>query len=65
MWLSTVLSPPGAELTPWSCRCSCSKGRAGVSEGLGMETPGGRRVGGVERCLGKGAGRHGTDPGLL
>lgn len=23
------------ELTPWSCRCGCSQGRAGVSEGLG------------------------------
>lgn len=52
MWLSTVLSPPEEELTPWSCRCGCSKGRAGVSEWLGVRPP---RVGDVERCLGRGA----------
>lgn len=55
MWLSTVLSPPEAELTPWSCRCDCSKGRAGVCEGLGRNP----WVGGLQRSLGRGAGRHG------
>lgn len=40
VWLSTVLSPGEGELTPWSCRCGCSRGRAGVSEGLGAGTPG-------------------------
>lgn len=41
------------QLTPWSCRCGCRLGRAGVNEGWGW-APG---VGGVERCLeGEGAG---------
>ena len=48
MWLPRVLSPREDELSPRSCRCGCSQGRAGVSEGLG--------VGGEEeRCLGRGA----------
>lgn len=51
MWLSIVLSPREEELTSWNCRCGCSQGRAGVSEGLGVAP----HVGGVERCLGRGA----------
>lgn len=53
VWLSTVPSP-WEELTPCSCRCGCSRGSAGVSEGLGVEPPVGAGAG-EERCLGRGA----------
>lgn len=52
VWLSTVLSPWEEELIPWSCRCGCSRGRAGGQWRVGGAPP---QVGGVERCLGRGA----------